>query len=165
MNINKNNQTCRLKPRYIEYADFKAEPYRKQMIVCYKDDSGNNKSRPLFYWDVPRPSKENEDSYEKMKFDFTRRLNKNISLELKSDRSLTDEYKEEIVIRKPLTQTQERVMKVLANIKESNKFERASEILKISLNAIHQNKTLAEKKGYSVGEFKENVEDKNTEQQ
>jgi len=100
-----------------------------------------------------------------MKFDFTRRLNKNISLELKSDRSLTDEYKEEIVIRKPLTQTQERVMKVLANIKESNKFERASEILKISLNAIHQNKTLAEKKGYSVGEFKENVEDKNTEQQ
>ena len=165
MNINKNNQTCRLKPRYIENADFKAEPYRKQMIVCYKDDSGNNKSRPLFYWDVPRPSKENEDSYEKMKFDFTRRLNKNISLELKSDRSLTDEYKEEIVIRKPLTQTQERVMKVLANIKESNKFERASEILKISLNAIHQNKTLAEKKGYSVGEFKENVEDKNTEQQ
>jgi hypothetical protein len=47
---------------------------------------------------------------------------------------------------------------VLANIKESNKFDRASEILKISLSAIHKNKTLAEKKGYSVAEFKENVE-------
>jgi len=157
MSINKNNQTCRLKPRYIEYADFKAEPYRKQMIVCYKDDSGNSKSRPLFYWDVPRPSKENEDNYEKMKFDFTRRLNKNISLELERERSLTDEHKEEMAIRKPLTETQERVMKVLANVKESNKFEVASKKLGVSLSTIHKNKTLAKKKGYSVEEFREDV--------
>jgi len=156
MSINKNNQTCRLKPRFIEYSDFKTEPYRKQMIICFKDDKGNSKSRPLFYWDVPRPSKNNEVIYEKMKVDFTTRLNKNISLELSNERSLADEHTEKIVDRKPLTNKQDEVMRVLANIKESNKYEVASKKLGISLNAIHQNKTLAEKKGYTLEEFKEN---------
>jgi len=162
MSINVNNQTCRLKPRYIEYSDFKTEPYRKQLVIMFKDENGRGKSHKLFYWDVPKPSKELIEQYEKKKLDFTNNLNKNISERLKkfdeSGNSLTAEQVEDITIRKPLTKTQERVMKVLANIKESNKFERASEVLKISLSAIHKNKTLAEKKGYSVAEFKENVE-------
>ena len=162
MSINVNNQTCRLKPRYIEYSDFKTEPYRKQLVIMFKDENGRGKSHKLFYWDVPKPSKELIEQYEKKKLDFTNNLNKNISERLKkfdeSGNSLTAEQVEDITIRKPLTKTQERVMKVLANIKESNKFARASEILKISLSAIHKNKTLAEKKGYSVAEFKENVE-------
>jgi ABC-type oligopeptide transport system ATPase subunit len=132
MSINKNNQTCRLKPRFIEYSDFKTEPYRKQMIICFKDDKGSSKSRPLFYWDVPRPSKENEVIYEKMKVDFTTRLNKNISLELSNERSLADEHTEKIADRKPLTDKQDKVMRVLANIKESNRYEVASKKLGIS---------------------------------
>ena len=156
MSINKNNQTCRLKPRYVEYSDFKTEPYRKQMIICFKDDKGSSKSRPLFYWDIPRPSKDSEVVYEKMKVDFTTRLNKNISLELSNERSLADEHTEKIADRKPLTDKQDKVMRVLANIKESNRYEVASKKLGISLNAIHQNKTLAEKKGYNLEEFKEN---------
>jgi hypothetical protein len=60
------------------------------------------------------------------------------------------------VFRKPLTDTQERVMRVLASITESNRFEVASKKLGVSLSTIHKNKTLAEKKGYSVEEFKEN---------
>jgi hypothetical protein len=158
MSINRNKQTCRLKPRYIEYSDFKTEPYRKQLIVCFKDKSGLNKSQKVFYWDVPRPSPEIEKQYEKKKVNFTTMLNKNISIELKSERSLTDNQLEDKIIRKPLTETQERVMKVLANIKESNKFEVASKKLGVSLSTIHKNKTLAEKKGYSVEEFMENVE-------
>jgi hypothetical protein len=153
MSINKNNQTCRLKPRYIEYADFKAEPYRKQMYIFFKDDKGNNKSRQLFWWDVPRPSKESEVVYEKMKTDFTSRLNKNISLELANEKGLTDKEEDEIKVRKPLTDKQEKVMRVLAN----NNYETSSKILGISLSAIHKNKVLAEKKGYSLEEFKENV--------
>ena len=156
MSINKNNQTCRLKPRFIEYSDFKTEPYRKQMIICFKDDKGSSKSRPLFYWDIPRPSKENEAAYEKMKVNFTTRLNKNISLELSNERSLADEHIEKIADRKPLTDKQDKVMRVLANITESNRYEVASKKLGISLSAIHQNKTLAEKKGYNLEEFKEN---------
>ncbi len=156
MSINKNNQTCRIKPRFLEYSDFKAEPYRKQMYIFFKDDKGNNKSRQLFWWDIPRPSKENEEIYEKMKVDFTTRLNKNISLELANERSLADEHTEKIVDRKPLTDKQDKVMKVLANIKESNRYEVASKKLGISLSSIHKNKKLAEKKGYTLEEFKEN---------
>ena len=126
------------------------------MIICFKDDKGSSKSRPLFYWDVPRPSKESEVVYEKMKTDFTSRLNKNISLELANDTSLTDKKEDVIQERKPLTDKQERVMRVLANIKESNKYETASKKLGISLSSIHKNKTLAEKKGYTLEEFKEN---------
>jgi hypothetical protein len=158
MSINKNNQTCRIKPRFLEYSDFKAEPYRKQMYIFFKDDNGNNKSRQLFWWDIPRPSKESEEIYEKMKVDFTTRLNKNISLDLANDKSLTDKQEDVIQERKPLTDKQEKVMRVLANIKESNKYEVASKKLGISLNAIHQNKKLAEKKGYSLQEFKEDGE-------
>jgi ABC-type oligopeptide transport system ATPase subunit len=162
MSINRNNNTCRIKPRFIEYSDFKTDAYRKQLIVMFKDENGRGKSQKLFYWDVPKPSDKLIELYEQKKLEFTNNLNKNISERLKrfdeSGKSLTAEQVEDITIRKPLTQTQERVMKVLANIKESNKFDRASEILKISLSAIHKNKTLAEKKGYSVAEFKENVE-------
>lgn len=160
MSINRDNQTCRLKPRYLEYSDFKTEPYRKQLIVCYKDKDGFNKSQKLFYWDVPRPNIECERIYEKKKVAFTTMLNRNISIELESKKGLTSEPLEvkNNVKRKDLTKSQERVMKVLSNIKESNRFERASEILGISLNAIHQNKVLAEKKGYRLEEFKENGE-------
>jgi ABC-type oligopeptide transport system ATPase subunit len=160
MSINRNNNTCRIKPRFIEYSDFKTDAYRKQLIVMFKDENGRGKSQKLFYWDVPKPSDKLIELYEQKKLEFTNNLNKNISERLKrfdeSGKSLTAEQKEEVVTRKPLTPTQERVMNVLASIKESNKFERASEILKISMSAIHKNKTLAEKKGYLVEEFKEN---------
>lgn len=160
MSINKNNNTCRIKPRFLEYSDYKTEPYRKQLIVMFRDENGRNKTKKLFYWDVPKPSKELIEQYEKKKLEFTTNLNKNISARLKKlderGDSLTAEQKEDITTRKPLTATQERVMKVLANIKENNKYECARDILKISFSAIHKNKTLAEKKGYSVEEFKEN---------
>lgn len=158
MSINRNNNTCRIKPRFLEYSDYKTEPYRKQLIVMFKDKDSRGKSQKLFYWDVPKPSKELIEQYEKKKLDFTNNLNKNISERLKkfdeSGNSLTAGQVEEITTRKPLTPTQEKVMNVLAN----NKYEVASKILGISLSAIHKNKTLAEKKGYKLEEFRENVE-------
>jgi len=161
MGVNKNTQTSRLKPRYLEYSDFKTDPYRKQLVVMFKDKNGNNQQRKLFYWDVPKPSKELIELYEQKKLEFTNNLNKNITERLKkfdeSGNSLTSEQKETITIRKPLTPKQERVMKCLANIKESNRYETATKLLGISLSAIHQNKTLAEKKGYTLLEFTENV--------
>lgn len=160
MSINRNNKTCKIKPRFLEYSDYKSEPYRKQLIVMFKDETGRMKSRKVFYWDVPKPSKEMIEQYEKKKLDFTNTLNKNISERLKkydeSGKSLTSEQVEEVKERKPLTDTQERVMRVLANIKESNRYEVASDKLGISLSAINKNRKLAEKKGYSLQEFKEN---------
>jgi len=157
MSINHNNKTCRLKPRYLEHVDFKNEPYRKQLIIQYKEDE-RTKYTKVFHWDLPKPRL--AEAYEIKKKAFTSRLNKNITERLTefdlSGKSITADIIEEQKDRKPLTETQERVMKVLANVKGTNKYEIARQELGISLSTIHQNKTLAEKKGYKVEEFKEN---------
>jgi len=92
---------------------------------------------------------------------FTTRLNKNISERLnkydQSEKSMTSERISEKPIRKPLTDAQEKTMRVMANIKESNKYERAKEILGYkSLSSINDHIRLAKSKGYSLEEFKEN---------
>ena len=143
MSIDRNNQTCRLKPRFLEYSDYKTEPYRKQLIVMFKDGN-RNKSRKLFYWDIPRPSKENEIIYEKKKIDFTSRLNKNISLELEKGNSLTSKRVEEMTIRKPLTQRQKEVAQLLSQ----HSAEEVADILSIFLSSVYGHKTDIEKKGY-----------------
>lgn len=155
LSINRKNNTCRIKPRFLEYSDYKVEPYRKQLIILFENEEGTRKSEKLFYWDVPKPSQKLIDQYEEKKLQFTNNLNKNISETLKkfdeSGKSLTAEQVEEKAKRKPLTERQEQVMRVLAN----KRYKATSEILHISLAAIHKNKVLAEKKGYSLQEFKE----------
>mgnify|MGYP003132758359 CR=1 FL=1 len=157
MSINRKGNSCKLKPRYIEYSDFKAEPYRKQLIVFYKEGD-NNKSSKLFYWEVPKPNKNLIELYEQKKLDFTNKLNKNISERLKkydeSGKSMTSE-RQEGSERKKLTDRQQEVMKVLANVKESNRYETACKILGITLSALFNHKKLSEKKGYTLDEFKE----------
>ncbi len=154
MSINKNKRTCRLKPRYIEYSDHKAEAYRKQLIVLYKLN-GKYKSNKLSYWDVPAPSKEMVEQYEDKKLKFTTNLNKNIlqSLEQydKSGKNFGAEREEPKVERKPLTPKQEEVMKVLSK----HNFPEAKEILGKSMSAIFNHKKYAMKKGYTLEEFKE----------
>lgn len=157
LSINRNNNTCRIKPRFIEYSDFKDQPYRKQLIVMFKEE-GTNKTRKLFYWDVPKPSKEIIEQYEQKKLEFTNNLNINISARLekydKSGKSLTARH--DLDTRKPLTEKQEKVMKVFANIKEPNRYEVARKILGFSFSGLHAHKSRAEKKGYTMEEFKEN---------
>lgn len=153
LSINPNNKTCRLKPRWVEYSDFKANPYIKQLIVCFKDEEKISRSRKLFHWDVPIPSQEIIDAYEVKKMEFTTRLNANIMATLEkfdaSGKSMTAEIKP--VERKPLTQSQEDAMRAIAN----GGLQHAKEILGISLGSIHQSKKLAMKKGYTLEEFKD----------
>lgn len=155
MSINKNRKTCRIKPRFLEYTDFKSDPYRKQLIIFYKNGDGQSKSTKLFHWDVPMPSKKLIKEYEAKKLAFTNKLNQNISAKLiaydESGKSMTAE---EVRKRKPLTKKQEEVMRLLANIKESNKLEIASKKLGLTMSAISYSKRLAEKKGYTLEEFK-----------
>ncbi len=151
LSINTNNNTCRLKPRYIEYSDFKATPYIKQMIISFKNEEGNNNHEKLFYWDVPKPSHDLIVAYEEKKKAFTDNLNKNIMQSLEkfdnSGKSMTSKFEEPQ--RKPLTESQERVMKCIC----CHTFKEAEVILGITAGAIHQNKALAMKKGYTLGEF------------
>ena len=155
MSINPIKKTCKLKPRFLEYSDFKAEPYRKQMIVRYKDAEGINKSSKLFFWDVPKPSDEMIEQYEKKKLEFTSNLNKNIMYKLEkyedSGKSMTAVKKEEVIERKPLTDIQLADMKCLAN----HKFIDAVKIRGKSLAALSKNKQLALKKGYTMEEFRD----------
>lgn len=154
MSINSNTQTCKLKPRYVEYSDWKADPYRKQLIVQFKDEKGQTRTKKLFHWDIPRPTKELEEQYEEKKLEFTNNLNKNISERLKRfderGKSLTMDA-EQRQRRKPLTERQLETMKTIAK----HKYLDAAKILGISMGAISQNRKLAELKGYTVQEFKE----------
>jgi len=158
LSINRNNNTGRLKPRFVEYSDFKAEPYRKQLIVVHKV-KGKTTSDKVFYWDVPKPSKDLIEVYEQKKLDFTNRLNKNILTRLhkyneKHD-NITEEQVEVPVNRKELTEKQERVMRAIAN---SNDYKAVAKELGISESAVCQHRKSAHKKGYNVKEFKENNE-------
>jgi len=156
MSINRNEKTCRLKPRFVEYGDFKAEPYRKMMNIFYKKD-GRNKTEKVHFWDVPLPSKKLIDQYEIKKRQFTDRLNKNISRTLKdfdeSGNSMTAELKEKPVERRPLTEPQLRAITALAN---SETLKEAAEKLGNSISTVHQNVKFAKKKGYLVEEFRKN---------
>jgi ABC-type dipeptide/oligopeptide/nickel transport system ATPase component len=159
LSINPNKQTCRIKPRYLEYSDFKDDPYRKQLLAIVKESNGKTSEHKVAYWDVPKPSQALIDQYETKKRAFTDRLNKNIYnrlLDFDKSKGFITSDNTPVVERKPLTATQERVMKVLANTLVSNRYEKASEVLGISIGSIHQNKVLAEKKGYRLEEFREN---------
>ena len=156
MSINRNTQTCRLKPRFIEYSDYKADPYVKQLIVFYKDKYNNNKQSKLAFWDIPRPSKELEEAYEKKKLEFTTRLNQNISLQLRkydeSGKSMTAEIKPEE--RKPLTERQEEIMRTLAK----HGWKKSVEILGLSPGTVGGHRDGAFKKGYTLEEFQNATE-------
>jgi len=166
MSINKNTQTCRLKPRYIEYSDFRSEPYRKQLIVVSKDNSGNGTTKKVFHWDVPRPSKELEQLYEQKKKEFTDRLNKNISERLKkfdeTGNSITadNEIKPKPVRlddngeRLPLTPQQTAVMKLIA---KGLTYMQIKERLGIATSVISGHKKRVLKKGYKLREFLEEI--------
>lgn len=157
MSINRNTKTCRLKPRFIEYSDFKSEPYRKQLIVMYKNEQGINKSEKLFYWDVGMPNKELVEQYEAKKLAFTDNINRNITTRLQryeaSGKSLTNE-EQKFDTRKELTDNQKRIMKSLAKNRTNKKVMEELGIKNGSL--ITRVKNSARKWGYRVEDFEEN---------
>jgi stage V sporulation protein SpoVS len=161
LSINRNNNTCRLDARCIEYSTTTNKCYTKFMRIFFNQD-GTRRREKIMYWDVPLPSKELIELYEEKKRQFTDNLNLNIQKAIedfdKSGKSMTADYREpEPPKRKPLTETQERVMRAIAN---TNNYAEATEILGITAGAISHNKALSLKKGYSVEEFKEAVVEK-----
>ncbi len=158
MSINQKKKTCRLKPRYIEYSDWKEKPYLKQMVVMYKTPTGEKRSEKMFHWDVGLPSQGLIDAYELKKTAFTTNLNKNISQHLEkfdaTGKSMTAPYKPtEVVERKPLTDKQREVMELLA----VHDFKTVAKRLNLSMGNIHGHKRYAMKKGYKIEEFKPNT--------
>ncbi len=157
MSINTRKKTCRLKPRYIEYSDWKSMPYLKQLIIYDKTPDGSKRVQKMFHWDVPMPSDKIIKEYEKKKTDFTSNLNKNISSQLskfdESGKSMTAPQQVAVVgVRKELTEKQLRAMEFLAayGLKETAKR------LGVTMGAISIHKKLSMKKGWGLQEFKDN---------
>lgn len=142
MSINRNTKTCKLKPRYLEYSDWKSQPYQKKLIVFFQNKAGKSYHRKMFSWDVPKPSEELINQYEEKKLEFTNRLNKNISFELEKF-----EKKNKIIEGKsnqrPLTEKQEEFMKLLLN----HNIEGACKILNRNMSRGYGIKKECEKKG------------------
>jgi len=86
-------------------------------------------------WKVPKPPKHIILPYEAKKTKFTNELNERIAKQVEAiEKSMEPKGPEDN--RRPLTERQREVMELLANLKESNKYEVASEMLGISLPSI-----------------------------
>ncbi len=142
--INLKNNTCRLRPRYIEYTDWKPEPYRKRLIVNFKGGS-----KAITSWDIQKPSPQLIKDYEQKKLDFTTNLNLNIMDRMnkyeEKGKSMTTEHGE--AVKKPLTPKQEIVFSLhqdgLSVLEIAKK-------LGITQTTTYQHLESCRKKGYDV---------------
>ena len=165
MSINPNKQTCRIKPRFIEYSDFKENPYRKQLVAVVKDSkTGKSVSNKVAYWDIPRPSQELIDRYEVKKRQFTDRLNRNIYKRLQDydkDKGLItsiisdSEVEDKIPLNPKSLQPHiwEEAQKGYYN--QGELAERVSKLVgrKVSQGEISRAKPSMYKKGYDINRF------------
>lgn len=74
VSINQQKQTCRVKPKFLQYNSDLKKWYRPYLKVIKKDIGIVKIKR----WDIPKPSKELINKYEAKKDIFTSRLNKEI---------------------------------------------------------------------------------------
>lgn len=82
--VNSNKNTCRVLPYFLEHSEHKDRTYRKSLSVIQKNPikKGYKVSR-VGYWDIPKPSNDIIELYEKKKREFTDNLNQNITERLK----------------------------------------------------------------------------------
>jgi hypothetical protein len=101
-----NNNTVRSVPRYQEYSRKKKDKvYTKRLIITYRDEkTGIIKSKKLSYWDIPKPSQELIDVYERLKKEFKRKLYKKMSKELIEENDI-DEPKQQVVSQDKILDT------------------------------------------------------------
>jgi len=147
-----NKKTCKahVKCKLLQYNDKLSKFYEHSLYVIV-----NGKVVKFDgYWKVPKPPQDIIETYEEMKIAFTNKLNARIEWEV-SKLEQAYEPQDEKEQRKPLTEIQLEVMKTFANIKETNKFETAEKLLGKTKSSIYQSKAQAEKKGWTLEEFKD----------
>lgn len=149
--VNKKNELSRVRPKIQQYNSYLKKTYQHPLYVIK-----GKQTIPLRDWYIPKPSMELIEKYEAKKTQFTTNLNREIMNKLNE---ITEENKPKenngnmpLNVRKPLTDKQLQVMKVLAN----HKYIEASKMLNMSLGQLHSHKKYAMKKGYTLQEFKDN---------
>jgi ABC-type dipeptide/oligopeptide/nickel transport system ATPase component len=101
--INRANNTCALKPKFLQYNPEKKKWYRKYLKVS---KNGGRKKVKIRRWNVPKPSEELIKAYEEKKNYFTKILNHEIEASLSK---LEGEGFEE---KKPLNESQTKILEL-----------------------------------------------------
>jgi hypothetical protein len=97
--VNLQNNTCRVKPRYLEHSRIKDKVYRKRLVITYVDPKSKIRlSRKVGTWDVPKPSEDLVKNFEFKKAMFQKMLYKQLSKEL-GDFETAKDIKDEGKIR------------------------------------------------------------------
>jgi len=151
---NLNTNTVRSTPRFLEYSRTrKDKEYRKRLIITFKDEeTGITKSRKLSYWDIPRPSQEIINIFERLKADFKRKLYKRISKELSKEDGEDEEpqVKVEQQVIDTLSDYQKAIYELMSKgIKKTKDLDRELKVLNFysDYGKVSRNKKSMRKKG------------------
>lgn len=138
--IYKDKKEVQTKPMVIQYNSKNKKFYYKYLRV----NTGKGTS-PVKKWNIPKPPQWLVDEYEELKTKFTSALNKDIEKQL-NPIILNPNDK-----RKPLTEKQEQVLKLLA--KNGGDMNKVVEKIGITHQTAYFHKDCARKKGYSWEEY------------
>lgn len=146
--VNKKTELSRVRPKIQQYNSYMKKTYQHPLYVIK-----GKKTIALRDWFIPKPSMNLIEQYEAKKTRFTSNLNKEIMNKLNElSENKQEQSKEGIDTRKPLTDKQEQVMKLLAN----HQAQEVAEMLGIDISSVSKHKKYALKKGYRPKEFKDN---------
>jgi len=148
--VNKKTNLSRVRPKIQQYNSYMKKMYQHPLYVIK-----GKKTIALRDWHIPKPSMDLIEQYEAKKTGFTSNLNKDIMNQLNE---LSEDKKPEanegikpIDTRKPLTDKQEQVMRLLAN----HQVQEVAKMLGVANSVISNHKKSAYKKGYTINEFRQ----------
>ncbi|MCX6748217.1 MAG: hypothetical protein NT076_01285 [Candidatus Pacearchaeota archaeon] len=151
--VNKKTKLSRVRPKIQQYNSYMKKMYQHPLYVIR-----GKKTIALRDWFIPKPSNELIEQYELKKTGFTSSLNREIMIKLdklnedKQEETTQDNKPKPIDTRKPLTDKQEQVMKLLAN----HQAQEVAKILSVSNAVVSNHKKASYKKGYTIKEFRQN---------
>ena len=156
--VNKKTELSRVRPKIQQYNSYLKKTYQHPLYVIR-----GKKVVALRDWYIPKPSLDLIKQYEAKKTAFTNSLNMSI---MKKLNELSDDKKPEanegikpIDTRKPLTEKQEQIMRLLAN----HKVQEVAKMLGVANSVISNQKKAAYKKGYTINEFRQMIAEGNKE--
>lgn len=146
--VNKKTKLSRIRPKIQQYNSYLKKMYQHPLYVIR-----GKKTIALRDWFIPQPSMDLIEQYEAKKTAFTSNLNKGIMNKLNE---LSEDKQEEnkpkpIDTRKPLTDKQEQIMRLLAN----HQVQEVAKMLNVANSVISIQKKSAYKKGYTIKEFRQ----------
>lgn len=137
ISINKKTKLTRTKPKLQQYNSKLKKTYEHCIFVLR-----NKRVHKMVYDYIPKPPQNIINTYERMKTDFTSKLNKDIERQLDK----LEDSKQEKDMRKPLTKKQEQAIIL---VQAHKKIKEVAEIMGISLKNVYKHLELAKKKGYT----------------